>query len=215
MIRWAAPAWDVPVDVGRDEAREAAARELSDPAYAAAQPSWFERIFRWIGDRLGELFSGVGSFGTGGVAGLVVLALLIALAVVVIRLRVGRLARAGRVASGVFTGRALAAEDHRRAAVAAAERGDYGEAVLERFRAVVRELEERGVVDEVSGRTVDEIAHAAGSLLPGSADALRRAATIFDDVLYGGRPATVDGYRQLVALDEEIRSARVAAGASW
>lgn len=206
---WTTPVWDVPVDVGRDEAREAAARELSDPAYAAARPSLFDRILRWIGDRLGEVFSGVGSLGTGGVAGLVVLVLLIVLAVIAIRLRVGKVARTTRAVSGVFAGQVLAAADHRRAADAAAARGDFGEAVLERFRAVVRELEERGVVDEVSGRTVDEIARAASSVLPGSADSLRVAATIFDDVLYGGRPATVDGYRHLVALDDEVRTTRV------
>ena len=202
--------WDVPVDVGRDEAREAAARELSDPAYAAARPSFFDRVFNWIGDRLGELFNTVGTLGPGSVAGLVVLVLLAALAVVIIRLRVGKVTRTSRGRSGVFAGQELAAADHRRAADDAAARGDLGLAVLERFRAIVRELEERGVLDEVSGRTVDEIAARAGRALPANAAALGTAASIFDDVLYGGRPAIVDGYRFLVTLDNEVQSARPA-----
>jgi hypothetical protein len=208
--------WDVPVDVGRDEARQAAERELSDPAYAAAAPSFFDRVVSWVGDRLNEVFSGVGALGTGGVAGLIVLVLLAVLAVVVIRLRVGKVARTLRSRGGVFSGRVLTAGDHRRAAEAAAARGAFDEAVRERFRAIVRELEERGVLtDAHAGRTVDEIAAQAGRVLPASAAALRTAAGIFDDVVYGGRPATVDGYDFLVSLDNEVQSARPAlAGAA-
>jgi hypothetical protein len=202
--------WDVPVDVGRDEARQAAEHELSDPAYAAAAPSFFDRVVNWALDRLTEVFSGVASLGTGGVVGLVGLVLLAVLAVVVIRLRVGKVARSTRGRGGVFSGRALTAADHRRAAAAAAARGALDEAVRERFRAIVRELEERGVLDEASGRTVDEIAAQAGRVLPASAAALRTAAGIFDDVVYGGRPATVDGYDFLVSLDNEVQSARPA-----
>jgi uncharacterized protein DUF4129 len=202
--------WDVPVDVGRDEARAAAEHELSDPAYASAQPSFIERGLKWLGDRLSDLFNGVSGLGTGGVAGLVVLVLLAVLAVVLLRLRVGKLARTLRSRTGVFGDGRLAADDHRRASADAAARGAWDEAVPERFRAIVRELEERGVLDEGSGRTVDEIAAQAGGLLPASAGALRTAAGIFDDVVYGGRPATVDGYEYLVALDNELRTARPA-----
>ena len=35
---------EIPVDVGRDEARDAAARELSDPAYQNAEPSWLMNV---------------------------------------------------------------------------------------------------------------------------------------------------------------------------
>ena len=202
--------WDVPVDVGRDEARAAAERELSDPAYASAQPSLIDRILGWIFARLNELFNGVAAVGPGGIAGLVILVLLAVLAVVIIRLRAGRVARGARVGSAVFDAATLSARDHRRLAEEAAERGAFDVAVRERFRAIVRELEERGVLDEASGRTVDEIAAQAGRVLPAHASALRAAAGIFDDVVYGDRPATVDGYGSLVALDDDVRSARLA-----
>jgi hypothetical protein len=205
--------WDIPVDVGRDEARAAAERELSDPAYAAAQPSFLERIIDWLGARLDDLFTGVASLSTGGIVGLVVLALLAVLAGLVIRQRVGKVARTLRGRSVVLDGKPLSAREHRRLAEEAAARGDLEVAVRERFRAIVRELEERGVLDEVSGRTVDEIAARAGQVLPAHADALWTGARIFDDVVYGGQPATVDGYGTLVALDNQVQSARPALAA--
>jgi hypothetical protein len=195
----------VPVDPGRDEARDAAVRELSDPAYRAAEPSWFDRAAGWVLERIAELFTGIGSLGSGGIVGLLVLIGLAVLVVVIVRRRVGTIARARSVPGAVFDDRSLTAADHRRAAESAESRGDLTAAVRERFRAVVRELEQRGVIDEVSGRTVDEIAVQAGHAMPGSAAEFRAAATVFDDAVYGGRPATVDGYRQLVLLDNGIQ----------
>ncbi|WP_330359630.1 DUF4129 domain-containing protein [Actinosynnema sp. ALI-1.44] len=198
---------DVPIDIGRDAARDAAVRELSDPAYRDAEPSMFAKVLRWVLDRLGELLGSVSSVMPGGVVGLAILFALLMVAIVVVRLRVGKVARAAASAA-VFAGRKLTAADHRRAALAAEAQGNLAEAVRERFRAVVRGLEERGVLDERSGRTVDEVAGAAGARLPEHADALRAAARIFDDVCYGGRAATVDGHRSLVDLDLALDGAR-------
>lgn len=201
---------DVPVDPGRDEARDAAIRELSDPAYHAAEPSLFDKGVGWVLDRFNELFTGIGALSTGGIVGLIILAGLVVLLVVIIRHRVGRLARSRVGRLSLFEGRVRSADDHREAAELAVAQGDLAEAVLERFRAVVRELEQRGVLDEGSGRTVDEIASQAGRALPELADELRVAARIFDDVVYGGRPATMDGYLRLVALDSRVQAQRPA-----
>ncbi|WP_167976291.1 hypothetical protein [Lentzea indica] len=51
---------DVPVDLDRDEAREAATRELSDPAYVSDDPNPLERAIDWVLNRLGELLAGAG-----------------------------------------------------------------------------------------------------------------------------------------------------------
>ena len=61
---------------------------------------------------------------------------------------------------------------------------------LERFRAIVRELEERAVLAEQPGRTAGEAAAAAAGRLPALAAELAAAARLFDDVRYGGRVAT-------------------------
>ncbi|HUQ58186.1 DUF4129 domain-containing protein [Lentzea sp.] len=194
---------DVPVDLGRDEAREAAARELSDPAYVSDDPNPLERAIDWVLDRLGELFAGAG--GVSGITAVTVLVVVAMVIVIVIRLRTGRTARSVRSGAKVFGTAVMTAAEHRAAAERAAEAGDLAEAVRERFRAVVRELEHRGVLDARAGRTVDEVAAEAGQALPALAGDLRGAAVQFDDVWYGGLPATDEGYRRLVSVDDRVR----------
>lgn len=194
----------VPIEVDPDAAREAAAEELADPAYQAAEPSFLDRVLTWVGRRLADLLSVLaGGFGPLGLIVLIGLAIVV---YVVIRTRVGRIAR-GHGKKAVFhAGATRGAADHRRAAEQAAARGDLDTAVRERFRAIVRELETRGVLDERSGRTADECAVLAGERLPDRAGELRAAATVFDDVVYGGRTATDAAYRDLTVLDERVRT---------
>ncbi|MFD4638712.1 DUF4129 domain-containing protein [Lentzea sp. NPDC058436] len=194
---------DVPVDLGRDEAREAAVRELSDPAYVSDDPNPLERAIDWVLTRLGELFAGAG--GMSGITALTIVVAVLVLIVIIFRLRVGRTGRARRSGDKVFGTTVMTAAEHRAAAEKAAGAGDFAEAVRERFRAVVRELEHRGVLDARAGRTVDEVAFEAGRALPVLADDLRGAAVQFDDVWYGGRPATSEGYQRLVSVDGRVR----------
>jgi hypothetical protein len=193
---------DVPVVIGRDDARAAVQAELTDPRYAAARPNLLSTVFHWILDRLGELFDKVASVAPGGYLGLLVILVVLLVLVVIVRLRVGRIGRSAGQARQVFAaGRTRTADEHRAASASAAESGDFAEAVRERFRAIVRALEQRGLLDARSGRTADEAAAEAGRLLPECAAGLRDGARLFDDVHYGGHPATSAGYQSLVALD--------------
>ncbi|GAB3874161.1 DUF4129 domain-containing protein [Kibdelosporangium lantanae] len=196
---------DIPIDVSRDAAQDAANRELADPIYHD-EPGLLDRVLRWIGQRIDDLFGTVDQVVPGGILGLVVIAALVVVAVVVVRTRAGRLVRAPSAA--VFTGKVLSARDYRRAADQAVANGDLALAVRERFRAIARGLEERGVLDPRSGRTVDELAREAGRTLPNFRDPLRSAARLFDDVWYGGRTATREGYERLVELDLALDGVR-------
>ncbi|GHF23787.1 hypothetical protein GCM10017786_67520 [Amycolatopsis deserti] len=204
MIRLA----DVPVVIDADDARRAAEAELSDPAYALAQPSWFDRAVGWLAERLADLVEGAANVVPGGGFGVVVLIAVLVLVIVVVRLRVGPLARAARRPGVVFADRTRTAQDYRDAAEQAFAAGDPGAAVRDRFRAVVRSLEERGVLDERAGRTADEAAREAGARLPSAQDALRQGAELFDAVHYGGRPATAEDYHRLAGLDDLVRRSR-------
>jgi len=194
---------------GREEAREAAREELSRKAYADARPPLLQRFVDWLFEQLGDLLGSASArlpAGRWGVLVLVVL-LLALVAVVLTRVRPTRRTAAGEVFEA---GRVLSAAEHRSAADAAAARGDHRLAVTERFRAVVRELESRGVVEPRPGWTADEVARAGGTAVPAVAEPLGRAATLFDQVRYGGRPATAATYASLVALDDEVAGARLA-----
>jgi hypothetical protein len=200
---------DVPVDTDRDTARRAAAGELADPKYRDARPSVLQEAARWLGEQLEELLSSLSSVVPGGIFGLLLILVLLILLVVVVRLRTGEIARASRDGGAVFGGgKRLGAGDYRRSAAEAAAGGRYDDAVRDRFRAVVRALEERALLDVRSGRTADEAAAEAGVLLPAVADALRQGARLFDDVHYGGREGTEAAYRTLTELDERCRRER-------
>ena len=203
---------DVPVDIGRDEARRAALRELAKPIYQEAKPSLVVRAMRWLLERVGKLFE-LATSAPGGPAGLILLAVVALVIVLIIRFGVGSFARKAATDTNVFGEVTRKAAEHRAAADAAAAAGDWAVAVRERFRAIVRQLEEDGRLDPRPGRTADEASVDAGRALPAYAGALRVAARIFDDVVYGEYPASVAHDERLRSLDEAIRASRRAKAA--
>jgi Domain of unknown function (DUF4129) len=199
---------EVPVTIDRDAAQRAAQAELAKPEYRAAEPGLLDRTLRWLGQRFTDLLAAASSVAPGGALGLLVLLAAAVLVVVVVRLRIGRVAREVRGTREVFQDSSLSARDHREAAERAFAAGEFASAVRERFRALVRVQEERGVLDPSSGRTADEAAQHAGARLPACRDELIAAATLFDAVHYGGRPATDEDYRRLAALDDRTQRER-------
>ena len=197
--------------VDRDAARDAAERELRRREYADAQPSPVVRLVGRVLRQVGELLDRAADAAPGGLLGALALLALVALLVAVVLVRVGPLARTSRPAA-LFAGSAtLTAEEHRALAQAAAEQGRWADAVRERLRAVVRELEARGALDPRPGRTAGEVARDGGAAVPEVADDLARAAALFDEVWYGGRPADASSYAVLVAVDERVSDRRPAA----
>ncbi len=201
----------VPVDIDRDAAAEAARRELSKAIYTSQQTAWWVRLIDWVKDRLSGALDATGL----SVAGLLTLVLLglalVALAVFVVR-RAGPLRGSARSPAGtLFAGSALSAQEHRRRADEAAAQGRWRDCALERFRAVVRSLEERGLIDPQPGRTAAEAAAAAGRVLPECAADLGAGAHLFDEIAYGTLVATSEHSVRLALLDDRVRSSRGAA----
>ncbi|MEU4339724.1 DUF4129 domain-containing protein [Nocardia sp. NPDC023852] len=94
------------------------------------------------------------------------------------------------------------AADHRAAAESAAQRRDFDSALRERFRAVLRGLEQRGLLEVRRSRTARETADDVTTALPLEvATEFHPAAYSFDEVVYGGRRATEDEYRRLEYAD--------------
>ncbi|ACZ31531.1 hypothetical protein Xcel_2516 [Xylanimonas cellulosilytica DSM 15894] len=198
---------DVPVTPDRETARRWLVEELARPEYAT-QPSLLQRLWEWF-TGLFDGLQGLDAPPWQVLAGIVAVA---ALVIVVSRWVAGpvRLARRRR-GSAVVTASddARTAAQLRAAADAAAARGDWPLAVTERFRAVVRSLEDRTILDERPGRTAQEAAADAGDRLPAHATALAVAATLFDGVLYGHRGARESDDAALRELDAHLAAARV------
>lgn len=194
----------VPVDPDRETAHRWLLEELSRPEYST-EPSLLERLLTWLGDLFDGLTLGAGRF---PLAFVVVVVVVLVAAVAWWVAGPVRLARRRRRSVVVLDGDERTAAELRASADAAAARGDWSAAVLDRFRALVRSLEERVVLDERPGRTAQEAAHDAAARLPVVAAELHDASRLFDDVCYGTLPAGPEDDRHLRDLDERVRGLR-------
>ncbi|MGX5695871.1 DUF4129 domain-containing protein [Agromyces soli] len=197
--------FDIPVEPDGEEARRWLQDELAKPEYRAAEPTWFDRLMKAIGDWLGDLLgTGVGlpqPVVVGSivlvVAGLIVVGLLV--------FGVPRLRRRARGAVALFDdGDTRDLAELRRAAAEAAARGDWALAIEERFRAIVRGLVDRELIRVHPGTTAKGAADASATTLPAFAGELAAAAALFDEVRYLGRDGSAAGYERLASLDETL-----------
>jgi hypothetical protein len=195
--------------LSREQAREAAREELSRREYDAAQPPLLLRLIGRLLRELGELLDRLTLAAPGGPLAAVLLLALVAAVVALVLVRIGPLRRSARSAQLFAGSPVLSADGHRALADDAAAAGRYADAVRERLRAIVRELEARGVLDPRPGRTAGEVSREVGAAVPALADDLRRATTVFDEVWYGGRRADDASYRVLVEVDRRVSSSRL------
>lgn len=198
------PPHDVPLTPDAEEARRWAERELADPVYDDS-PSFVERVTDWLTDVLESLTSldGVTSRSLASVVVVLAVAAVVALAVL-LGGRVRRRRAAARPSAALFDDARTSAALHA-SADAAAARGDLAAAVLDRYRAIVRSLDERGLLEERAGLTAHEAAELAATALPAHAEGLRRAGELFDAVAYGHAAATTEQDAALRTLAETLR----------
>ena len=197
-------------DVTREAARRAARDELLDPKYQEAQPPLLVRLVGRAVRKLLELLDRASAGVPGGRAGLLILAAMVGLLIAVIVVRLRPTGSRGASADIFTTGAVMSAEQHRALADEAAARGQWGDAVRERLRAIVRELEARGVIEPRPSRTAGEVARDGSASVPAIAEPLRRATTTFDEIWYGGRNADASSYAVLVEADRSVSSAQLA-----
>ena len=197
-------------ELGREAARRAARRELQDRRYADAEPPLLQRLIgRAIREFL-ELLDRAAGSAPGGWLGLLLLVALLVLAAAVVFYKLGPPGRREARAALFSTGSELSAAEHRQLAESAAAAGRWADAVRERLRAIVRDLEQRGVLEPRPGRTAGEVARDAGAAVPALAAELMRATTVFDEVWYGGRTADAASYAVLVEVDRVVSATRMA-----
>lgn len=122
-----------------------------------------------------------------------------------------RLTRRPAAASAIFgVAEQRSAAELRRDAASHVAKGEWDEAIVLRFRALARGLDERGLVDVPPGATVHAFARTAGRALPGIAQSVHSAASAFEDVRYLRRAGTVELYRRVADADDVAVAARPA-----
>jgi hypothetical protein len=207
---------DTPVEPDRDEAVEWMLRELSKPAYRAAEPTWFDRLASGFFEWLQSLFEAEVP-GTPPSIVWIVMVLLVIAAVVTAYFLFGRprLNRRAAMTVGLF-----GEDDDRDASTMrtiarqAAARGDWTTAIQELFRALARGLSERGIVETSPGTTASGFASQASGRYPDRGDDLTSAAAVFDGVRYLGRVGVETDYLRIEQLDSAIRASAVGTGSS-
>jgi Domain of unknown function (DUF4129) len=196
--------------IGRRAGQELARRELSKLIYHPPESI----VGRLIAAIL-RFLSTAGGATPGGWWTLVALAGVLVIVAAGVLAWIGPVRRSGRPAAGpMLSGKPLTARDYRENAKRHADAGQFAPAIVERMRAIAAELDERGVLSRLPGRTADELAAEAGRVLPAMAAELTAAAQLFDDVRYGDRAGTLAGYQRLCDLDDRIRAARPSGAAA-
>ncbi len=198
-----------PVLPGAEEARRWAAEELAKSEYRDAEPGWLESLWRSFLDWLLSLDGPSGEAGPvpSPVIGIVI-AVVIAIAVILARPRLNPKARQNKEVFEPDT--ELTASDYRQRAEASAAAGKWADAVVNRFRALVRSAEDRTVLDPQPGRTADEVVLALSIPFPAEAARLDQAARTFDAVRYGNWMAGSFDYQAIAALDQDLEASRPA-----
>jgi hypothetical protein len=192
------------IDIDRDAAHQAAQNELDKPIYSRGSAA--QQLDDWLSDKLYRLLEATSKIPGGWFTATVLLVLLAVAVAVAIHLarRTMHTKRGGDYQ--LFETAPLTAGQHRATAEGFAAEGNWVAAIRHRLRAVARQLEETGVLNPNPGRTANELALDAGTVLPHLAGELSTAATAFNDVTYGERPGTRASYQMIADLDDHLRS---------
>jgi hypothetical protein len=196
-----------PVLPDAEEARRWAVEELGKSEYREATPSWLQTLWMDFLDWLSSLDGSAQSAGPlpTPVIGIVV-ALIIAVAVILAR---PRLNAASRQPKDVFEADyEVTAADYRRRSEASAAAGNWGDAVVDRFRALVRSAEDRTILDPQPGRTADEVARELSVPFGAEGHRLDHAARTFDAVRYGNMAPGSSDYADMAALDAALEAGK-------
>ena len=201
------PSWSLLRELSPTPAqgREWLKQELAGPDY---QSPWLDSVIRWIRDVLGKLVDGarqVTGLSPAVTAGLAILliALLVWILPKVRRERVAAVSQEAVLKDPTITGR-----QYRDLAAQAIRDGRFGDAILDGFRAIAKDMSDRGLLDDAPGRTAHEVSLALASPFPDHADALADAADLFDSVRYGHRRVGEAQANQMRALDAELATTR-------
>ncbi len=197
----------VPVEPDAPDARNLLLEELSDPAYAEAQPSWFDLLSQAVLDWFSSLrlAEGDGVPALALLIGGLLLAAAIAAAILIYGVPRWR-ARSGVGVELLGDRDRRTARQLRRDAERSASGGDFARAIADRYRAVARALDERTLVPALPGTTAHGFARTAGRVFPAESAALEAAADRFDGVRYFDRAGTADDYALVRELDERLEA---------
>jgi hypothetical protein len=208
-----------------EEVRRLADEILSRSEFDVPEPSLLQRAIDWLLRQLERLFGGDGGSGglesggggAGGSSLFTVLVLIVGLVLVVLVVRAlrGTWVRRRRVEVedldvDVEGRRSAAAWDDLARRLEA--EGRWKDGMRARFGSLVERLVDRGVVDDIPGRTTGEYRAEVRDALPEAGDAFSKAADLFDRAWYGDLPTGPAEAERFTADAERVLAAAGAGG---
>ncbi len=195
-------------DVDPAEARRRILEELSKGQYRR-HGSIIDWLLGLLQDWVSSLVDGAGAGRTAGLAIAIGLGVIVVILAVLVLRRTGRIRRRAvvRATTALDAEPALSAAQLRVRAGHAREDGRADEAVVLAFRALVRDLAERTLLDLTDGMTAHEAADSAAAAFPELRHRLALAARAFDTAAYSWRPASAKQADDAVRLAEYVAQA--------
>lgn len=198
-----------PPPVDPDQARELIHEELSKREYDQGD-GFIPWLLGLLDDWVQQLLHGVTGGSTGQLIVLICACVLLVVAAVLVMRRAGMLRRRSAVTVGtsVTADPDLPASTLRELAAQAHTDGRRDDAVVLALRALVRDLEERTLLDSPVGLTAHEAARRAAAPFPDLLGRLQRLADAFDTAAYSHRSVTAKQSDDALRLVDYIAQAR-------
>ncbi|MCO8129465.1 DUF4129 domain-containing protein [Acidimicrobiia bacterium EGI L10123] len=199
--------------VDPDEVRRTAEEILSRPEYREPQPSLLDRALEAITDFLGRSFAALTGGGAGSIIGLVITALVLALALWLLAKALRTSWSRSPVGDAVGVVQGTSAPDDPAVWDAEAERlaaaGDHRGALRCRYQALVADLVRRGAVDDVAARTPAELRRELTGRQPALDPVLDSVTERFEGAWYGGRSVDAGALDAFRADVDALRTAEL------
>ena len=187
-----------------DELRDAVREVLAREEFQRPGPGLLQRLRQAAVDALERALGALLDGGRGTVIAWTILAVaILAIGFVAVRFSRGVTRDPGRAVPSVAVGRRGAAQW--RAEAEAAERaGQWRLALRCRYRALVAELADRGLVEEVAGRTAGEYRAEVAGAAPSVAGPFAGATELFERAWYGDWPTGQEEAAHFRGLADEV-----------
>ncbi len=195
-----------PLDPSGDEARSWLRRELLHPEYH--QQNVVEQAITWLQRQVGKGIDAASHAPPLSTFAAMLVFLLLAGGLVWLLSRASRTARQPAAQGPILADESVSAEQLRTRAETALAEGRHAAALVDGFRALAVRQVERGRLDDLPGATAHEVAAALASAYPEQRERVGASAALFDQVLYGDRPATREQAAAVLALDDELAGRR-------
>lgn len=196
-----------PPDFTAAHVRELTERILSEAQFHQPAKPWLARLGDWLSKEISKLLDTLASGTDAGLIAWVIVGVAVALAAVLLRRFTSRIRRDPGIAVEHTITPKRTATDWNSLAAAHRQAGEWREAVRCGYRAMVATLAERGVVDEVPGRTAREYEELINRNVPGATEAFGDATDLFEAVWYGDRETGAEEEQDLRHLRETVLEA--------